>query len=116
MSFTDQLNFYQSPTFNENFPSKLGLKYAKTNLFPSINLYGDNCCDGPGPATSATYKEFTFDPSDVVTMIRGRHVLHFGSEFLFDRDNTTAWGNLNAATLQFYGQYTASTVGDSSSG
>lgn len=116
MGFTDQLNYYQSPTLNENFPAKLGLKYAKTNLFPSVNLYGDNCCDGPGPATSATYKEFTFDPSDVVTMIRGRHVLHFGGEFLFDRDDTTAWGNLNAATLQFYGQYTASTVGDSSSG
>ena len=47
-----------------------------------------------------------FDPSDVVTMIRGKHVLHFGGEFAFYRDDTTAWGNINAGTLQFSGQYT----------
>ena len=43
-----------------------------------------------------------FDPSDVVTMIRGKHVLHFGGELLFFRDNTTAWGNINGATVDLY--------------
>ena len=39
-------------------------------------------------------------------MIRGRHVLHFGGEFAFYRDDTTTWGNINAGTLQFSGAYT----------
>ena len=52
------------------------------------------------------YKEQVFDPSDVVTMIRGKHVLHFGGEFLMYDDNSTAWGNTNAGTLQFNGIYT----------
>jgi Carboxypeptidase regulatory-like domain len=116
IGYTDQLNFYTPPSLGKGFPAKLGIQYAKADLFPSVNLYGNNCCDGPGPSTNAEYKEFSFDPSDVVTMIRGRHILHFGGEFLFQRDDTTAWGNINAATLQFYGNYTQSTVGDSSTG
>ena len=116
LGYTDQLNFFTPPSLGQGYPAKLGLQFAKADLFPSVNLYGANCCDGPGPGTNAQYKEFTFDPSDVVTMIRGRHILHFGGEFLFQRDDTTAWGNINAATLQFYGNYTASTVGDSSTG
>jgi hypothetical protein len=58
------------------------------------------------PSTNAVYKEHVFDPSDVVTMIRGKHVLHFGGEFLFYRDDATAWGNVNAGTYQFSGQFT----------
>ncbi len=42
------------------------------------------------------YKEHVFDLSDVVTMIRGKHILHFGGELLMYRDNSTAWGNVNA--------------------
>jgi Carboxypeptidase regulatory-like domain len=116
IGYTDQLNFYTPPSLGKGYPAKLGIPYAKADLFPSVNLYGNNCCDGPGPSTNAQYKEFSFDPSDVVTMIRGRHILHFGGEFLFQRDDTTAWGNINAATLEFYGNYTQSTVGDSSTG
>lgn len=47
-----------------------------------------------------------FDPSDVVTMIRGKHILHFGGELLFYRDDSTAWGNINAATVSYSGSYT----------
>jgi hypothetical protein len=52
------------------------------------------------------YKEFTWNPSDVVTMIRGKHILHFGGELLSYQNNSTAWGNTNAGTFQFSGQYT----------
>ncbi|HEY6375881.1 MAG TPA: carboxypeptidase regulatory-like domain-containing protein, partial [Edaphobacter sp.] len=56
------------------------------------------------------------DPSDVVTLVRGKHILHFGGEFLFFRDNSTAWGNINGGTMGFTGVYSASTPGDSSTG
>ena len=57
-----------------------------------------------------------FDLSDVVTLIRGKHILHFGGEFLIYRTDTTTWGNFNAGTFTFTGQYTQSTVGDSTTG
>jgi hypothetical protein len=62
------------------------------------------------------YKEFTYDPSDLVTMIRGKHILHFGGEFLFYQNNSTAWGNVNAGTFQFSGQYTQQWAVDPSTG
>jgi len=34
-----------------------------------------------------------------VTLIRGKHVLHFGGEYLIFEDNSTAWGNVNGATV-----------------
>lgn len=58
------------------------------------------------PAPNAEYKEMVFDPSDVVTIILGKHILHFGGEFAFYRDDTTNWGNMNAGNLGYSGQYT----------
>ena len=58
------------------------------------------------PGTNAVYKEHVFDFSDVVTMIRGRHILHFGGELLMYRDDSTAWGNVNAGATQYSGHFT----------
>ena len=57
-----------------------------------------------------------FDPSDVVTLIRGRHILHFGGEFLINEDNSTAWGNLNPGSFGFTGDYTKGSLTDKNSG
>lgn len=117
MGFTDQLNFFQPYTLSEGFPAKLGWKFAKADLFPDVNISGN----GGGiyelaPQSNAVYKEFVFDPSDVVTLIRGRHVLHFGGEFLISRADSTAWGNLVAGQMNYTGTYTSSGPGDSTTG
>ena len=65
---------------------------------------------------NAVYKEHAFAPSDVVTMIVGKHVLHFGGEFLIDQNNSTAWGNVNAGQMTYTGNYTQAFIGDSASG
>jgi hypothetical protein len=65
---------------------------------------------------NAVYKEHAFAPSDVVTMVIGKHVLHFGGEFLIYQNNSTAWGNVNAGQMKFTGNYTQAFVGDSASG
>jgi hypothetical protein len=39
-------------------------------------------------------------------MIKGRHILHFGGEILTFRDNSTPWGNMAAANLNFNGYFT----------
>lgn len=104
LGFTDQLNFFVPDTLNQGFPAKLGLVQAVANTFPNLSPGGFL---GLGSATNAVYKEMVFDPSDAVTLIRGRHVLHFGGEFLINRADSTNWGNIDAGDLGFSGQYTA---------
>lgn len=122
LGYTDQWNFFGAASTGQGYPQKLGLQFSKADIFPTVNINNAYCCGSATgtnelqPATNAVYKEMAFDPSDVVTMIRGKHVLHFGGELLFYRDDTTTWGNLNGATVGYTGVYTQSTVGDSSTG
>jgi hypothetical protein len=115
VGFTDQLNYYVDSTLNQGFPVKLGWKFAKVDQFPTLDISG-NCCFNLAPNVNAVQKEMVFDFSDVVTLIRGRHILHFGGELLVYRTDTTTWGNFNSGTFGFTGQYTQSTVGDSTTG
>jgi hypothetical protein len=104
IGFTDQLNFFTPYTLNQGFPSKLGWQFAKADNFPNVgisNYYG------LGSESNSVYKEFVFDPSDVVSLVHGRHVLHFGGEFLINRADSTAWGNINAGSVNFDGSYTS---------
>jgi hypothetical protein len=101
--FTDQLNFFSPFSNGENFPAKLGAQWTVANAFPNFDF---NNYLGLGSPINAVYKEFVFDPSDVFTLIHGRHVLHFGGEFLISRADSTAWGNQNPASLDFQGYYT----------
>ena len=106
MGYTDQLNFFSDSTTGQNYPSKLGWQFGKANIIPALQYVRNYPYAWLDPATNAEYKEFAFDPSDVVTMIRGKHVLHFGGELAFYRDDATNWGNLNGGTVQFSGEYT----------
>jgi hypothetical protein len=105
--FTDQLNFFVPDTLNQGFPAKLGLQFAQADNFPQVSVGPFYELGNNGSTPNATYKEFVFDPSDVVTMIRGKHVLHFGGEFLINRADSTNWGNINAASIGYTGSYTA---------
>ena len=100
-----EYDLLKSPTIGEGYPAKLGLKYAKTDIMPQINITNYYAL-GPNSPSKANYRENIFNESDVVTMIRGRHSLHFGGEMDFYRADSTQWGNLNAATLGFTGVYT----------
>jgi hypothetical protein len=104
MGFTDQLNFFTPYSIGQGWVQKLGMPALIADEFPNIgisNFYG------LGSSSNSVYKEFVFDPSDVVTLIKGRHVLHFGGEFLINRADSTAWGNLNAGSFNFNGSYTS---------
>jgi hypothetical protein len=113
LGYTNQLNFFVPASLNEGFPAKLGWQYAKTDIFPIVNVTGYYQLTS---AINAVYKEHVYDPSDVVTLIRGKHIFHFGGEFLFFRDNSTAWGNTNGGTMSHTGAFTQETPGLSSTG
>jgi hypothetical protein len=106
MGYTWQGNFYGDLALGKGYAAALGWQFAEADDFPAIQFTRDYPYAWIDPSANAIYKEHVFDPSDVVTMIRGKHILHFGGEFLVYRDDSTAWGNTNAGTLQFSGQYT----------
>src|SRR5581483_6284889 len=109
-----QGNWFTPGSEGLNYPQKIGWSFAAANVFPNIviNGTGGNTSLNPADsAVSAIYIENTWNPSDVVTMIRGKHILHFGGEILMEQDNSTPWGNLNPGTFTFNGQFTNSTVG-----
>jgi Carboxypeptidase regulatory-like domain len=105
MGYTKQGNWFVPQTLGFNAATTLGLQYAKANIFPTFNLNG-TCCTQLSPGTNAIYIENLYDPSDVVTLIKGKHILHFGAEVLMGEGNTTPWGNVDAGQFTFTGQYT----------
>ncbi|HEV7221002.1 MAG TPA: TonB-dependent receptor [Terriglobales bacterium] len=108
MSYTKQGNWFVPKTLGFNAASTLGLQYAKANIFPNVNISGaGGCCLGLAAGTNAIYIEGLYDPSDVMTLIHGRHILHFGVEVLMGDGDTTPWGNVNAGTFGFTGAYTS---------
>jgi hypothetical protein len=114
MGYTRQGNWFLSQSIGLNPASAFGLQGTHFNQFPFIgnsSIYGGFGGPDPvstlSPATDAIYIENSFDPSDVVTMVKGRHVLHFGIEVLMSEGNTTAWGSNSAGNYSFTGQYTA---------
>ena len=112
--FVRQGNWFTPGSEGLGYPSKIGFQFAKADLFPNIIISGtggDRSLNPADAATSAIYIENSWSPSDIATMIRGRHILHFGGEVLAEQDNSTPWGNLNAGTFTFTGQFTNSNVG-----
>jgi hypothetical protein len=107
LGYTYQGNFWGDSEMNHGYAAALGWQYAKADQIPAIQFYKDYPYAWIEPEVNGFYKENVFDPSDVVTMIRGRHVLHFGGEFLFYREDSTAYGDVNAGTFGFNGDYTA---------
>lgn len=115
MGYTKQGNWFQSQSIGLNPLTAFGLQGTHFNQFPIIGCTNPYCgvFGGPdgvnilGPATDAIYIENSFDPSDVITLIRGKHVLHFGVEVLIAEGNTTAWGSNTSGNYNFTGQYTA---------
>lgn len=104
VGFMGEYDLLTPQTLGQGWPAKLGLQFAKADIFPTVNVTNFYQL---APNTNANYKENLFDLSDQITLVRGRHILHFGGEVLINRADSTAWGNINAATLSFTGVYTA---------
>lgn len=117
--YTKQGNWFIPYSVGKGYPAKLGLQYSKADIFPILNVSQTSQASGTGaseeegtcctsilqPGTNAIYIENTFQPSDVVTMVRGKHILHFGGELLDYQANYTPWGNMSSGTFTFTGIY-----------
>ncbi|HEV2397184.1 MAG TPA: TonB-dependent receptor [Candidatus Sulfotelmatobacter sp.] len=106
IGYTNQMNYFTDSSLGKGYAAQLGWQFAKLDDFPGFETTGTYPYSWLTPGTNSVYKEHVFDYSDVVTMIRGKHILHFGGELLQYRDNSTAWGNKTAGNMQYSGQYT----------
>jgi hypothetical protein len=114
--YTKQGNWFSPTSAGLGIPSKIGLQFAKADILPNINIQGPNGNNVLNPQTNAIYIEHSFTPSDIVTLIKGKHILHFGGEVLIYRDNSTPWGNLQSGQFNFTGVFTQSGPNASGSG
>lgn len=103
IGFSYSLGQYVDSTLNRGFPAALGWTFAKADDLPSV---GGTPYAGFGPGVNTVTDQDAYEPADVVTLIRGKNILHFGGAFPFYQINETAWGNINSGTLEFYGSYT----------
>jgi len=106
IGYTWQGNWFVDLALGKGYASKLGWQFAEADTFPNVQYTNTYPYAWVDPSSNSVYKEHVLDPSDVVTMIRGKHILHFGGEMLIYRDDSTAWGNTNAGTFNFSGAYT----------
>ena len=107
MGFTWQGNFFADGTYGKGYPAKLGWQFAKADEIPGIQFVTNYPYAWIQPTSNQfIYKENVFDPSDVVTLIKGKHVLHFGGEVGIYRNDNTPYAAINPGTFQFSGQYT----------
>ena len=118
--YTRQGNWFIPYSIGKGYPQKVGLQYSKADVFPQVSVSQSATASGSGgsgnvaiccsailqPGTNAIYIENTFEPSDVVTLIRGKHILHFGGELLVYQGNLTPWGNVQSGSWTFTGVYT----------
>ncbi len=107
MGFTYQGNFFADGTYGQGYPAKLGWQFAKADEIPGVQFVTNYPYAWIQPTSGQfIYKENVFDPSDVVTLIKGKHVLHFGGEVGIYRNDNTPYAAINPGTFQFSGQYT----------
>src|SRR5260370_1709209 len=106
MGYNQEGNWFVPNSLGFDSAAKLGLQYAKANIFPGIRFSGGSCCKWLQPGTNAIYIEHLYNPSDMLTLIRGKHILHFGVEVLMGDGNTAPWGNVDAGTFNFSGKFT----------
>ena len=116
LAYTRQGNWYSPASYGQGYNQKFGINYAVADVLPTLSVSGPVGGTSIAPGTNAIYAEDSVQPSDVVTLIRGKHIIHFGGEVLDFRDNSTPWGNINAASLTFSGVFTRSGYNVTSTG
>lgn len=104
LGYTYQFNAYQDASAGKGYPAELGWKFAKENDFPDIDFTdGDWAPAWINKQGNNLYKEHVFDPSDVVTLVAGKHILHFGGEVLMYRNDSQLWNGGHQAGAFMFG-------------
>jgi outer membrane receptor protein involved in Fe transport len=122
-----EIDPYKPPSLGKNDPATLGLEpaygtNAPANVFPHVVIgqgagvgamalgAGDYGWGLPGPGGNgnidAILGEGTYNTSDVVSLVKGRHTIKFGGEYDKLYQNYTNWGDLDSGHFYFNGGVT----------
>ncbi len=70
--------YWDSGDYGQGYASKIGIPGTFVDAWPSLNVTGGYSY---GAGLQANISENEFVPSDVVTWVKGKHILKFGGEF-----------------------------------
>ena len=121
-----ELDKYKPWSLGKNDPTTLGLEPgygtnvpSNADIFPHISIDSQSGASGAvlegGTALGAgsgngnidaVLGDGTYNVSDVVTLIHGRHTLKIGGEYDRSYQNYTSWGDLDSGHFEFSGAYT----------
>jgi outer membrane receptor protein involved in Fe transport len=116
-----ELDKYKPPSLGKNDPVTLGLEpgystNAPANVFPHVGIdqgagegmtnLGAGICTTCNGNIDATLAEGTYNVSDVLTLIHGRHTLKVGGEYDRYYQNYTSWGDIDSGHFEFNGSVT----------
>jgi hypothetical protein len=104
-----------SVSTGQGYPNELGLINSPADIFPVINVSGlvSSELDGGTTALQAPQTEMF---SDVLTLVRGKHVVKIGGEYDRYHINLTNWGNVSAGNFSFTGIATRNPADPTSTG
>jgi hypothetical protein len=94
------------PTDNTNYPPKLGQINPTGSEYPNMTIEGF-ISTYAGGGTTCTDGEGVWGPSDVVTIIKGHHILNMGGQFDRLFLNQSGWGSTESGSFTFSGTMTA---------
>ncbi len=121
-----ELDKYKPWSLGKNVPTTLGLQPAYgTNVPPNADVFPHISIDAQGGPSGtvleggtalgagtgngnidAVLGDGTYNVSDVLTLIHGRHTLKIGGEYDRSYQNYTSWGDLDSGHFEFSGAYT----------
>lgn len=105
VAFNRNISRATPPTLDAGFAQKLGLKNMYSDAFPNAAIGGPIALTSIGSGLVQKLNQNSFVYSDVLTWVKGKHIVKAGGEF--DRYQVNqAWDNTRPANLSFNGIYT----------
>jgi hypothetical protein len=103
------------PNSGGNNHPQLGELNPMSALFPDITISGA-ISTSIGGATTCTDGDGTYGPSDVLTIIKGKNIIHIGGEFDRMYGNYSGWSSTETGNFDFSGTMTADPANPASTG
>jgi hypothetical protein len=113
--YVRELTRFSSPTKGKGYPAQLGIINAPADVFPVINVTGVVSSELDA-GTNTVRAVGTEQYSDVLSLVRGRHVLKIGGEYDRSYGNLSAWGDISSGNFTFNGIATRNPADPKSTG
>lgn len=104
-----------APGIGQNLPQQIGLLNPAANVFPYVSISGAVPTSIGGGAV-ATLAEGSYVPSDVLTIVKGKHVIKVGGEYDKFYNSSASWGDLQEGNFSFSGIFTRNPANPESTG